>query len=170
MRYLYWRQASNYSTPVASGHIRIPLLIIFIPSYWSAPPLFFLPFIVVRSIIIPPFPIFPRPIRPLRCFLFQLYFLFFPLFFLICCKLFMITFGSLILCLFILSHFSFCYSFSFLLFSNLLSCEYFCPCLSATFILRRIPPPPFFTVSLIIFFFFFFLFSFIICAATWCQP
>ena len=51
---------------------------------------------------------------------------------------FIITFGSLILCLFILSHFSFCYSFSLLLFSHLLSCEYLCPWHSATFILLRI--------------------------------
>lgn len=74
----------------------------------------FLPFIFLRSLTIPPFLIFlRRSIRRLRCLLFQLYFLFSTLFLMVCCQLFMIPFGSLILYLFIFSHFSFCYLFSF---------------------------------------------------------
>ena len=117
--YCLW--SSSYSLPrrlhslLLIGSLFFSLLLLYVP--W----LFFL------------FPSSPVVLFALR-FLFHHYFLFFPLFFFISYQLFMITFGSLILCLFILSHFPFYYSFSFLLFSNLLSCEYFCPWLSATFI------------------------------------
>lgn len=101
-------------------------------------------------------------------FFFSFIILFFILFFLVCYQLVMVTFGSLILCLFSLSHFSFSYSFSFLLFSNPLACEYFCPWLSATFIFLRISF--FFQFLSETSFFFLFLFSVIICSATLCQP
>jgi hypothetical protein len=121
----------------------------------------FLPFIFLRSLTIPPFLIFlRRSIRRLRCLLFQLYFLFSTLFLMVCCQLFMIPFGSLILYLFIFSHFSFCYLFSFPPpFSNLLSCEYFFPCISANFTLLCVS---FYSFRTILSFFSFFL---IICAA-----